>query len=880
MHNETLAPLYADIRFFGDVLGEVIREQEGKALYDIVEHIRVLAKTGRAGQAEAKKELADLLRELDDDLIMPVAKAFSKFLSLANIAEQHHRVRRTRYWQCKGGDTKQTGSIDDGFSRLVEKVGPDELYKAISELSIELVLTAHPTEVTRRTLLRKYNRIADLLDQRDRIDQTPEEQTLHNQRLKGEIAASWHTDEIRRRKPTALDEVRWGLAVLEQTLWKVVPRYIRRLDQFTKQYCGRSLPITNSPLQFGSWMGGDRDGNPRVTAKTTREAVLLARWTFFDLLIRDLNTLIDQLSLNVCDDDLRDMAENSDMPYRFVLKRLKSRVNATRAWLEGQIAGKPSQSTTSLIVDIEELLQPLQACYYSLQRCGVKSVADGDLLDTIRRVSTFGINMTRLDIRQEAGRHSQAIAEITKALGLGDYEEWAEEKRVEFLVAELQQQRPLIPHGFKASDEAQEVLDTMSVIQELGNDAFGAYVISMAGTPSDVLSVYLLQREAGVENPIRVVPLFETLDTLDNGADCIGQLLKIPAYRSLIQGRQEVMIGYSDSGKDAGHMAAAWALYKAQERLVQVCQAQGVQLTLFHGRGGSIGRGGGPTHQALLAQPAGSVANRLRITEQGEVIQAKFGMPGIAMRNLELYTSAVLEATLNTVAPPKPEWRELMDQAAEVSCSAYRGLIRGDENFIEYFHQATPIEELGNLTIGSRPARRKQDRSVDGLRAIPWIFSWTQTRLQLPAWLGVGEAVETLSEQGKLPLMQEMFEQWPFFKVFFDMVEMVMAKGDAKVASAYDQRLVEEKLKPLGESLRERFGNTKDQVLRVTGHEEPLADFPVVLRAVAFRSPYVDPLNQLQVELLYRVRHGKEENMRKALMIAINGIAAGMRNTG
>ncbi|MEX0871106.1 MAG: phosphoenolpyruvate carboxylase, partial [Aquisalimonadaceae bacterium] len=418
------------------------------------------------------------------------------------------------------------------------------------------------------------------------------------------------------------------------------------------------------------------------------------------------------------------------------------------------------------------------------------------------------------------------------------------------------------------------------VIAEQGPESLGAYVISMASKPSDILAVELLQREAGVKHYLRVVPLFETLSDLEGAEESLERLLTNDWYRERIQGRQEIMIGYSDSGKDAGHLTAAWALYQTQERLLACCRRNGVKLTLFHGRGGSIGRGGGPTHAAILSQPPGSVNGSLRVTEQGEVIQAKFGLPGIALRNLELYTTAVLEATLLPPPDPKQEWRKVMDQLSGVAVKTYRGMVRDTEGFVEYFRAATPEQEIAGLTIGSRPARRKTGGGVETLRAIPWIFSWTQTRLLLPAWLGVGEALTEASKNNLTDELRIMFREWPFFRAFVDMVEMVLAKGDPDVAAQYDRRLVPENLQPLGEDLRSRFRETLSRVLEISGNKRPLDDFPVVRRSVDVRNPYVDPLNLLQVELLHRVRHGNEEDLRKALMVAINGIAAGMRNTG
>jgi len=873
------APLRDDIRQLGQLLGETLREQGGEELFQTVETIRVLAKEARAGREGAREELERTLAGLDETLIMPVVRAFSHFLNLANIAEQHHRVRRSRAYLRERPGAPARGSLEETLGRLAEQLPAERLHEAVRGLNIELVLTAHPTEVTRRTLLQKHNRIAALLDYQDRPDLTPEEQEEAAQDLKREITAAWHTDEIRQTRPAPLDEARWGFAVVEQTLWHVLPRFSRRLDKLLRGHTGQGLPLDASPIRFGSWMGGDRDGNPRVTAAVTREACLLARWMAATLYEQEVDALVNELSLQCADDEVRSRVGDAWEPYRELLKQIRARLRITVEWIEAQLDGHRLPPGDAYL-DYDELAQPLLACYHSLQRCGAGIVAQGRLLDLLRRLACFRLTLMRLDIRQEASRHTEALDAITQALGLGSYAAWSEQERQEFLVRELDSPRPLIPRDFSCDEQVREVLDTFRVMAEVGPESLGAYVISMASNPSDILAVELLQKEMGVRHHLRVVPLFETLKDLQGAADCIDRLLSIPWYRQRIGGHQEVMIGYSDSAKDAGHLTAAWALYQTQEKLVETCHGHDVRLTLFHGRGGSVGRGGGPTHAAILAQPPGSVNGTLRVTEQGEVIQAKFGLAGIALRNLELYTTAVLEATVLPPAPAKQEWREVMDGLAEAAMVSYRRTVRATPGFVDYFRAATPEQEIGDLTIGSRPARRRSGGGIETLRAIPWIFSWTQTRLLLPAWLGVGEALGEALQVGFEPQLQAMYREWPFFRAFLDMVEMVLAKADPEVAAQYDSRLVPPELRPLGEELRGRFYATRAAVLRATGHSQPLEEFPVVRRSVNVRNPYVDPLNLLQAELLYRVRHGQEEDLRKALMVAINGIAAGMRNTG
>lgn len=876
---QTDQPLRENIRQLGELLGQVIRNDAGEDVLASIECVRGLAKTARSGDGDALETLASTLNGLDDSTVLPLARAFAQFLNLANICEQHHRIRRSRAWASAPDATPLRGSLAEAFPRLRQTVGKQQLAEAVNSLRIGLVLTAHPTEISRRSLLQKYNRIAALLDRQDRSDLTPTERSDVQEALKREITAAWFSDEIRRERPTPLDECRWGLAVLEGTLWDAVAEHSRQLDRWMRASCGQPLPLDAAPIRFGSWIGGDRDGNPRVTAQVTREACLLSRWMAASLYAREIDALISELSLQPASTALRARVGSAWEPYRALLKPLRDRLQRTRQWIDARLAGHDS-GPNDPILDVDTLREPLMVCHDSLQQCGAGVVAEGRLLDLIRRLACFGLTCMHIDIRQEAGRHTEAINSITEALGAGSYAEWDESRRQRFLIGELNSRRPLIPRDFSCSDNVREVLDTFAVIAEQGPESLGAYVISMASQPSDILAVELLQKEAGVRHYLHVVPLFETLDDLQNAEQTLRQLLQVEWYRQRIQGHQEVMIGYSDSGKDAGHLTAAWALYQTQERLLTCCQEAGVKLTLFHGRGGAIGRGGGPTHGAILAQPPGSVNFAVRVTEQGEMIQAKFGLPGMAIRNLELYTTAVLEASLCPPPEPEADWRKIMDQLSASAMASYRGRIRESADFVDYFRCATPEPELGDLTIGSRPARRRSGGGVDSLRAIPWIFSWTQTRLLLPAWLGVGEALADANDSGRIDMVRRMTLEWPFLRAFMDMIEMVLAKADPAVAELYDERLVPAHLRHVGDDLRQRLATTREQVLMVRGVEQPLQEFPVIRRSVELRNPYVDPLNRLQIELLYRIRHGGEDRLRRALQVCINGIAAGMRNTG
>ncbi|MFZ5478614.1 MAG: phosphoenolpyruvate carboxylase [Myxococcota bacterium] len=866
------APLRDDVHLLGQVLGEVLRAHAGEPVFATVEEVRTRSKAARAGDAAAATKLAERLAALPPDEMLAVARAFAQFLSLANIAEQHHRVRRRRAWRADPEAAPQRGSVEDAIDRLRARgVAADAIARALAAQRVELVLTAHPTEVQRRTVLQKHARIGRLLDERDRVAMIPEEAATWREALAREVATLWGTDEIRRRAPTPEDEVRGGLVVVQQMLWDTVPAWLRTLDAAMRARLGEGLPAGAAPIRFGTWMGGDRDGNPNVTAEVTRRAVLLARWMGADLWAREVDALRDELSLARCSDALRARVGDAPEPYRALLRPLRERLRDTRAWAAAQLDGEPGPAP---VLADAELVEPLAACDRSLRDCGAGRIADGRLADALRRAACFGLSLVRLDVRQEAGRHAGALDAITRALGIGGYLGWDEDRRQRWLAEELAGSRPLVPRGLAADPEVREVLDTFRVLAEVPRDSLGAYVISMAAAPSDVLAVALLQRECGVTPPLRVVPLFETLADLERAGDVVRALLAVPVYREGLD-RQEVMIGYSDSAKDAGRLAAAWALHRAQEDVVAACRDAGVAVTLFHGRGGSVGRGGGPTHAAILAQPPGSVDGSLRVTEQGEMVSAKFETPGVALRSLELYASATLEATLAPPASPSPAWREAMDRMSATSVGVYRATVR-DPRFFEYFRAATPLDELGALAIGSRPPRRRKGGGLETLRAIPWIFAWTQVRLMLPTWLGVGEA---LAAEDPVRV-REMAEQWPFFRTTLEMVEMSVAKALPDVHARYDALLVPPALRDVGEAARARFARTRDAVLAALGHREPLEGNEVLRRSIAVRNPYVDPLNLLQAELLRRARARHDETLVKALMVTINGIAAGMRNTG
>ncbi|WP_413736584.1 phosphoenolpyruvate carboxylase [Sodalis sp. RH21] len=878
--NEQYSAMRSNVSMLGKLLGDTIKDAMGENILDKVETIRKLSKSSRAGSESHRQELLSTLQNLSNDELLPVARAFSQFLNLTNTAEQFHVISP------HGEAANNPEGLGKVFARLKENKQLDDkdIRAAVESLSIELVLTAHPTEIARRTLIHMMVEVNSCLKQLDHGDLADYERKQIMRRLRQLVAQYWHTDEIRKNRPSPVDEAKWGFANVENSLWEGVPQYLRELNEQLETVFGYKLPVENVPVRFTSWMGGDRDGNPNVTADITRRVLLLSRWKAADLFLRDIQVLVSELSMTECTPELRALAGGDEVqePYRVVMKRLRAQLNGTQNWLSAKLRGELVLPPEDLLEHNDQLWAPLYTCYQSLKACGMSIIASGQLLDTLRRIKCFGIQLVRIDVRQESTRHTEALSEVTRYLGLGDYASWSEADKQAFLIRELNSKRPLLPRYYQLSDETREVLETCRVIADAPEGSIAAYVISMARTPSDVLAVHLLLKEAGCQFTLPVAPLFETLDDLNNADDVMSQLLSIDWYRGIIQGKQMVMIGYSDSAKDAGVMAASWAQYRAQDALIKTCEKVGIALTLFHGRGGSIGRGGAPAHAALLSQPPGSLKGGLRVTEQGEMIRFKFGLPEVAISSLALYTGAILEANLLPPPEPKQAWRSLMDDLSTTSCNMYRGYVRENPDFVPYFRSATPEQELGKLPLGSRPAKRRPTGGVESLRAIPWIFAWTQNRLMLPAWLGAGAALQKAVDEGKQNELEAMCRDWPFFSTRIGMLEMVFAKSDLWLAEYYDQRLVDEKLWPLGKQLRKQLADDINVVLTIANDDHLMADLPWIAESIALRNVYTDPLNVLQAELLHRSRQQEQPDPRveQALMVTIAGVAAGMRNTG
>ena len=830
-----------DVRFLGSLLGHVIADHRGDEFVARIEVLRALAKRARRGSAADWQRLIERLATLADDDLTDIARAFNQFLNLANIAMQRQAAR--------------------------DVVWPeDATAKQLAKVRVELVLTAHPTEVLRRTLIQKYDAIAALLEERPR--RAGHERASLDAQLERLIAESWHTDEIRRERPTPQDEARWGLSVVESSLWQAVPAAMRELDRRN----GSVLATAVMPFAFASWMGGDRDGNPQVTALVTREVLRLARRVAADLFLDDVAALRASLSMTAATPALHEAAGDAEEPYRAVLGRLWERLLATRRWAE-----EGGQPAAEALFEDADLLRPLTLCYESLSACGMAKIANGALLDTLRRAKCFGLCLVRLDIRQHAERHALLLDELTRYLHDDSFVGWPEPRRTAWLIEELNSRRPLFPAQWQHSVESREVIDTCAAIAEHDGAGVAAYVISMAAHPSDVLSVALLLKEAGLRRRLPIVPLFETLEDLDRAADTIDALLSLPWYRNYVGERMMVMIGYSDSAKDAGQLAAAWAQYRAQEALTAVAAKHGVALTLFHGRGGAVGRGGGPSAQAIASQPPGAVAGSIRVTEQGEMIRFKLGTPAIAKATLSHYLTATLQATVAPPPAPSTAMRNRIADLSALSLDAYRTFV-SDAKFVDFFQTLTPETELAELALGSRPARRRAVRDLASLRAIPWVFAWMQVRLMLPAWLGTDRAVEQLASE---PTAYETLRAWPFFAMQADMLEAIVAKADPTLARYYARRLANAEQQQLTEHLVARLEKLAADLLTLTGDSELLARDRQERDSNFVRNTYLDPLHLLQAELLVRRRSGQDsEAVRQALKVTMAGIASGLRNTG
>ena len=880
--------LRENVRYLGNILGKVIKEQEGQKFFELVEKVRKLSKANKTNinNKQSYRKVIRTIKNLNPKNTFKVTRAFTHFMNLINLAESIDASRSlNEYENNKKKINNSNLFIEEIFEDLFnnKNISENRIYDHAKNLNIGIVLTAHPTEVKRRTLIQKYHTIIEILEQRDLLKSYPSKIKILDKKLFDELTIVWNTDDLKRVKPSPFDEARWGLAIIEDSLWDTIPKVYRRLNSIFVQNMDKGLPKNFNPIEFGSWMGGDRDGNPNVTAKVTKEVILLSRWEAAKLYEKSLTKIIRSYSMEKCSKKILRTVGKSYEPYRLFLRPLRDKMRKTHRMIEQHLVNKKPLDQKMLLREREEILKPLRVVRESLEQNNNENLASGELLDLMRRAKCFGINLARLDIRQESSRHSQLIGELVKRKYNKDYLRFSENEKIKFLKSKLNSSKNIINKFKFKNKENKEVWDTFNVLSQEPDECLGAYVISMTSSASDILSVSFLQKEAKIKNKLRVVPLFETLEDLINAKPIMENLFSQKWYRKLTNHKQEVMIGYSDSSKDAGKMCASWHQYKAQEEIVKLAKKYKIEIVFFHGRGGSAGRGGGPILATLRSLPPNSVNGKIRITDQGEVIQQKYGYEPLAKYNLCSYIGAVAEASLNPPPNPKDTWRSLIEKMSDISKSAYRKNINQSSDFIKYFKTVTPHISLGKLSIGSRPSKRKNVDNIKSLRAIPWVFAWTQIRLMLPAWLGSTEALRYANIKEFRKTLYDMERNWPFFNSMLDMLDMVLSKVDPDISKIYEEYLADEKLKRVGKKLRFQF----DMINKLNKEITPKEIMKIRKQfrsSVIVRNIYSEVLNIIQPIVMKKIKSKKNSLDRKflndALLTSIAGISAAMKNTG
>ena len=880
--------LRENVRYLGNILGKVIKEQEGQKFFELVEKVRKLSKANKTNinNKQSYRKVIRTIKNLNPKNTFKVTRAFTHFMNLINLAESIDASRSlNEYENNKKKINNSNLFIEEIFEDLFnnKNISENRIYDHAKNLNIGIVLTAHPTEVKRRTLIQKYHTITEILEQRDLLKNYPSKIKILDKKLFDELTIVWNTDDLKRVKPSPFDEARWGLAIIEDSLWDTIPKVYRRLNSIFVQNMDKGLPKNFNPIEFGSWMGGDRDGNPNVTAKVTKEVILLSRWEAAKLYEKSLTKIIRSYSMEKCSKKILRSVGKSYEPYRLFLRPLRDKMRKTHRMIEQHLVNKKPLDQKMLLREREEILKPLRVVRESLEQNNNENLASGELLDLMRRAKCFGINLARLDIRQESSRHSQLIGELVKRKYNKDYLRFSENEKIKFLKSKLNSSKNIINEFKFKNKENKEVWDTFNVLSQEPDECLGAYVISMTSSASDILSVSFLQKEAKIKNKLRVVPLFETLEDLINAKPIMENLFSQKWYRKLTNHKQEVMIGYSDSSKDAGKMCASWHQYKAQEEIVKLAKKYKIEIVFFHGRGGSAGRGGGPILATLRSLPPNSVNGKIRITDQGEVIQQKYGYEPLAKYNLCSYIGAVAEASLNPPPNPKDTWRSLIEKMSDISKSAYRKNINQNSDFIKYFKTVTPHISLGKLSIGSRPSKRKNVDNIKSLRAIPWVFAWTQIRLMLPAWLGSTEALRYANIKEFRKTLYDMERNWPFFNSMLDMLDMVLSKVDPDISKIYEEYLADEKLKRVGKKLRFQF----DMINKLNKEITPKEIMKIRKQfrsSVIVRNIYSEVLNIIQPIVMKKIKSKKNSLDRKflndALLTSIAGISAAMKNTG
>ncbi len=906
------ARLRNDIRLLGRILGDTVRDQEGADVFDLVERIRQTSiRFHRDEDRLARRELESILDSMSISETVRIVRAFSYFSHLANIAEDQNNIRQMRARTGPGGAPRASVLAQTLSHARAAGISAADLRKFFRDAQVSPVLTAHPTEVRRKSTMDREMEIAALLDRRERVQLTPEEIEASDEQLRREVLTLWQTNLLRRTKLTVLDEVSNGLSFYSYTFLHEVPRLHCVLEDRLNQDDGGGHGELASFLLMGSWIGGDRDGNPFVTAEVMRGTLRLQSSRILSFYLEELHALGAELSIaaHLADvsDELRRLAERSPdtsphrsgEPYRLAVSGIYARLTATAAKLEVETTRRAVGKAESY-ASVKELKADLDVLDRSLIANNSGVIARGRLRLLRRAVDCFGFHLARLDMRQNSAVHERTVAELLDAAMPGmSYLALGEEARVALLAGELRNARPLASSFVKYSEETLGELAVFHAAAEAhakyGHDAIPQCIISMCKGMSDMLEVALLLKEVGLVNPsgrsaINIVPLFETIEDLQASSGIMDRMLSLHDYRRLVDSRglvQEVMLGYSDSNKDGGFVTSGWELYKAEIDLVEVFERHGVRLRLFHGRGGSVGRGGGPSYDAIIAQPGGAVNGQIRITEQGEIISSKYSNAEVGRNNLEILAAATLEASLlqPRQSAPRAEYLKAMEQLSALAFRAYRGLVYETEGFADYFWGSTVINEIATLNIGSRPASRKKTREIEDLRAIPWVFSWAQCRLMLPGWYGFGSAVETWifehPDQG-MPFLQELYREWPFFRMLLSNMDMVLAKSSIAIASRYAELVPDAELREsIFGRIRREWHASIETLLDIMGHERLLQDNPLLERSIRNRFPYLDPLNHVQVELLkaYRAQNSDEQVLR-GIQLTINGISAGLRNSG
>lgn len=906
------------IHFLGDLLGQTIIEQEGQDLFDLIEYIRALAKAQRQGDASAGPKLLDILTGLAAGEMEVVIKAFATYFQLVNLAEDQARVRvlHERALRAEVEDRPMGETIADAVATLHRQgLSAEEMQAHLDRLLIIPVITAHPTEAKRRTMLIKLTRIARQLHHLDFHSLRPDERRSGEALLREEITSIWQTDETRANKPKVLDEVRNGLYFFESALFDLIPQLYAGLEGALGQYYpGHSFTLKPF-LRFGSWIGGDRDGNPFVTPAVTEETLRAQKAMAVRLYMRSIENNYGMLSTSerfgaspelvasleadaafFADDPLPYQQRYPRQPYRqkigFIHRKLALTLEATAYPWQADRLPHPGEYPTE-----EALLADLYLLRDSLLAHRGQRLVSGRLGALIRQVEVFGLHLASLDIRQHSGRHTEALAEIFDRYGMAaGYANWSEEQKEALLTQELQNPRPLTPLRLDFSPATNETVEVFRLIrlahERVGLRAVKSYVISMCSCPSDVLAVLLLAQDAGVAPNLGIVPLFETIEDLRTASGVMERLFLNPAYGRHLERHsrgQQIMIGYSDSNKDGGYVSSNVELHLAQGALAQTCASHAINLMLFHGRGGTIGRGGGPANRAILSQPAEAIRGRIKLTEQGEVVSARFANQAVGQRYLEQLAHAVMVASAQSpaaVAARVATWRQTMAALSELAQAHYQALVYETPAMLDFFHQATPIDEISKLNIGSRPARRTAAGGIAQLRAIPWVFSWTQSRVNLPGWYGLGAALNgwACDDEGRWQQLGEMYRDWLFFQTLIDNAQMSLRKADRSIAGLYAGLAESDVAEAVFPPILAEFERTETAILHLTGQRALLDNERWLQRAITLRNPYVDPLNYAQVALLRRMRQvqpeGDVEALRQVVLDSVNGIAAGLRNTG